>query len=184
MLILQGGQNVGKSEFFKRLLPEGLKKYKCTIKWNKGKDDEITLTKMLLVIDDELESHDKKTSAQMKATLSDDSYYIRLPYGSMSKTMNRLSVLCGTTNPTAILTDVTGNRRFIPINVEARDHRAYDNIDRDELFATLYAMYKNGFNWKISSSEIKELNSGTHEFEHHSSEYELISKYFKAGSKP
>ena len=182
MLILQGDQNVGKSEFFKRLLPDGLKNYKCTIKWNKGKDDEITLTKMLLVIDDELESHDKKTSAQMKATLSDDSYYVRQPFGTVSKNMKRLSVLCGTSNPTSILTDVTGNRRFIPINVESRNHKAYDRIDRDELFATLYEMYKAGFNWKISSGDIKELNAGTSEFEHHSAEYELITKYFKKGN--
>ena len=178
MMILQGGQGVGKSEFIHRLLPKELEKYVTPIKWNKGKDDEITLCQYLICLDDEVEHQSKKTQGQIKAILSEKFYNIRLPYGRISKKMKRIAVLFGTSNPMSLLSDATGNRRFIPVNVLGRDFKKFDAIDKDVLFMALYQMYKNGFDWEVKESDIEDLKSKTEQFNAYSMEYELLNQYF------
>ena len=46
-----------------------------------------------------------------------------------------------------------------------------------------HKLYKNGFDWRLSSDDIKTLNENTGEFEEHNIEYELINQYFKIPEK-
>ncbi len=182
MLIFSGEkQNTGKTEFFRRLLPDPLKKYYGEIqhKRNKDKDDNIILTQKLLLCDDEMQEKDKKNANEMKAILSTDIISIRRPYGEDSEDLKRLAVLCGTTNETSVLNDLTGNRRFIPINILSIDQEKYNSIDKTALFMELYWLYIAGHRPRLIKEDIEVLNHGTRGFEAISAERELLINYFR-----
>jgi len=164
-LILCGGQNTGKTEFFRRLLPVELASYHAESKLDNGKDDEILMTKKLIILDDEMSGKSKKEEAHIKAVTSKQTYDIRPPYKTVSIKMNRLAMLCGTTNEIEILNDITGNRRFLPISVKSINHSLYNSINKKELLYECFTLYKNGYDPDLSKEEITTLNKSTSQFE-------------------
>lgn len=179
MMVLSGNkQGTGKTEFFRRLLPTPLRWAYAESKLDAGKDDEILMCIKLLISDDEFGGKSKKDEKRIKEVLSKDYFTLREPYGRHNVDLKRLAVLCGTTNDHEILSDPTGNRRIIPINVLSINHEAYNAIDKTDLFLEAYHLYKEGFNWHLSYDDIKLLNSNTSDFEQTSAEKDLISKFF------
>ena len=67
--------------------------------------------------------------------------------------MKRKASLCGTSNESDILKDVTGNRRILPINVVSIDYDAMIKINTDDLWREVYDLWRKDFDWKIYSSE-------------------------------
>jgi predicted P-loop ATPase len=181
MLILVGDKNVGKSEFFERLLPKQLQKYFGNPDLASAKDLHIVMGQKLLILDDEVTGKSKKEDSTMKKLLTAPFFTLRKPFGSTNVDIKRLAVFCGTSNVVNILTDPTGNRRFLPVQILSRDFEAFDKIDKTELFMALYQMWKDGFDWRLSSSDIAELKNKTEDFVTPNTEYELFNKYFKLG---
>ena len=114
VLVLAGGQNSGKTEFFRRLLPFELQEYYAESKLDAGKDDDILMCKKLIIMDDEFGGKSKKENKRFKELTSKQMFSIRAPYGRVSEDLTRLAVLCGTTNDFNLLDDPTGNRRILP----------------------------------------------------------------------
>jgi predicted P-loop ATPase len=122
MLVLCGGQNTGKTEWFRRLLPDALIGYYAESKLDEGKDADILMTKKLIIMDDEMGGKSKKDEKNLKSRLSKQTLTLREPYGRVSVDLRRLAMLCGTTNDNQIINDPTGNRRILPINVRIPKH--------------------------------------------------------------
>ena len=171
-------QGTGKTEAFRRMMPKGLKKYYGESKLDAGKDDEILMTQKLIILDDEMAGKNKREADHIKGLTSKQTFSLREPYGRVNVDLNRLAVLCGTTNSKAILNDPTGNRRFIPIEIKSIDFSAYNSIDKDRLFIDAYNLFVSGFDWQLSTEDVERLNSRTDKFQDYSMEYELITKYF------
>ena len=55
ILVLTGTQRIGKTKFFRNLLPDELMEFYAESKLDEGKDSEILMTKKLTILDDELE---------------------------------------------------------------------------------------------------------------------------------
>jgi hypothetical protein len=98
VLVLVGGQNTGKTEWFRRLLPNELKAYYAEDKLDQGKDSEILMTKKLIIMDDEMGGKSKAESKTLNRLTSSQTFSIREPYGVVSVDLNRLALLCGPTN--------------------------------------------------------------------------------------
>ncbi len=99
MLVLCGPrQGTGKTEFFRRILPPELIRYYAESKLDAGKDDEILMTQKLLIMDDEMGGKNKKEDKRLKELISKQTFSLREPYGRHNVELNRISVLCGTTN--------------------------------------------------------------------------------------
>lgn len=179
LLVLTGGQNTGKTEFFRRLLPEILKIYYAESKLDAGKDDEILMTQKLIIMDDELGGKSKQEAKQLKELTSKDFFTLREPYGRKNVRLKRLAVLCGTSNDELVLSDPTGNRRIVPINVLKIDHELYNSIDKTDLLLEAYHLFKSGYKWQLDAEDIKKLNKNTLEFEQIRHEGELISRFYK-----
>jgi predicted P-loop ATPase len=180
VLVLAGErQNTGKTEFFRRLLPKPLANYYAESKLDGGKDDDILLTKKLIIMDDEFGGKSKFEAKRFKELTSKASFSIRLPYGRTHRDLKRLAVLAGTTNDLGLISDPTGNRRILPINVLAIDHARYNSIDKTALFMAFYDLYQSGFNWHLSSEDILQLNENSSEFNAINFEAELINQYFR-----
>ena len=178
VLVLAGErQNTGKTEFFRRLLPLQLSNYYAESKLDGGKDDDILLTKKLIIMDDEFGGKSKLEAKRFKELTSKASFSIRLPYGRTHRDLKRLAVLAGTTNDLGLISDPTGNRRILPINVISINQVQYNAIDKTALFMAFYDLYQSGFKWELSSSDIAELNENSEEFNAINFEAELINQY-------
>jgi hypothetical protein len=180
VLVLAGErQNTGKTEFFRRFLPKQLSQYYAESKLDGGKDDDILLTKKLVIMDDEFGGKSKLEAKRFKELTSKASFSIRLPYGRTHRDLKRLAVLAGTTNDLGLISDPTGNRRILPINVLGINHPAYNAIDKTALFMAFYDLYQSGFNWHLSSEDILQLNDNSADFNAINFEAELINQYFR-----
>lgn len=181
MLVLSGEEHgTGKTEFFRRLLPRELHdKYYAESKLDAGKDDEILMTQKLLIMDDEMGGKSKKESKRLKELTSKQTFSLREPYGRNNVDLNRLAVLCGTTNDAEILNDPTGNRRIIPIHIRSIDQPAFNAVDKIALFMEAVQLWKSGFQWRLDKHDIAYLNKDAAEFEVTTVEAELLGKYFE-----
>lgn len=179
MLVLTGPQNTGKTEWFRRLLPQSIRQYYAETKFDAGKDDEILMCKKLLLCNDEFGGQTMKEAKKLKDLTSKQVFTLREPYARQSVDMQRLALLCGTSNDPYILSDPTGNRRIIPINVLSIDHAAYNAIDKDELFMEAYHAWKAGETHHLTREDVERLNKSTHLFEDILEERELIEQAYE-----
>lgn len=179
VLVLIGGQNTGKTEWFRRLLPKELKIYYAEDKLEQVKDSDILMTKKLIIMDDEMGGKSKAESKTLNRLTSSQTFSIREPYGKVHTDLNRLALLCGTTNHEGVLNDPTGNRRMLPIRVLKIDYELYNSIDKRLLFYEIYHLYNGGYNYNLTSDEINLLNESTIEFKAVSQEEDMIFKYFR-----
>lgn len=181
VLALVGAQRTGKTEWFRRLLPEKLKKYYAESKLDSGKDDEILMCQKLIVMDDEMGGKSKQDEKRFKELTSKKVFSLRAPYARYNEDFQRRAVLCGTSNDINVINDPTGNTRILPVEVIGIDHEAYNAIDKDELFMELVRVYESGYDWRLSKDENDQLAEVSGNFEAIPYERELISQFFKSG---
>ena len=184
LIALLGKQGTGKTEFFRRLLPEELRRYYAEHPISGDKDFLILLTKMLLVCDDELTGKTRAEQSVIKTVLSSQKHDIRAPYGRVSQSLQRRASLSGTGNDLKILADPTGNRRIIPINVLSIDHDRYNAVDKIDVLIEAYRAYRDGEAFRLTGAEVEQLNEATSEFEANNVEFELIADYLTVGGMP
>lgn len=182
VLSLVGGQNSGKTEWFRRLLPDELKKYYAESKLDAGKDDDILMCQKLIVMDDEMGGKSKQDEKRFKELTSKSVFSLRAPYARSNEDFKRLAVLCGTSNDPEIINDPTGNTRILPIEVISIDHELYNSIDKDELFMEAYRAYESGEEWQLSKEELAVLDNVGKDFQSIAFEQELILKFFKSAN--
>jgi predicted P-loop ATPase len=178
VLCLTGGQNTGKTEFFRRLLPSALQCYYAESNMDKGKDDELLMCEKLIVMDDEMGGKSKQDEKRFKELTSKNFFSLRAAYGRHNEDFKRLALLGGTTNEKAVINDPTGNTRILPVEVISINHELYNSIDKDELFMELYRLYTSGEEWQLNKDEISVLKEVSGEFETIPFERELILKFF------
>lgn len=179
VLALVGGQNTGKTEWFRRLLPKKIQRYYAESKLDAGKDDEMLMCQKLIVMDDEMGGKSKQDEKRFKELTSKSIFSLRAPYARYNEDFKRLAILCGTSNDPNIVNDPTGNTRVLPINVISIDHELYNSINKDELFMELVRMYNQGEEWKLTKEDLAELSELSSDFEVIPFEREMITKFFK-----
>ncbi len=115
---LIGAQGCGKTTFFKRLLPQHLRQYFLDhLNLANKFDREMALTNNLLVCLDELETIRPSQHASLKQTLSKSKVNGRPIYGCAQEDRDRYASFVATTNNPHPLTDVTGSRRYICLEI-------------------------------------------------------------------
>ena len=136
---LIGAQGCGKSTFIARLLPPELQEYYLDhLNLSNKFDKEMALTNNLLVNLDELDAIRPSQQASLKQTLSKIKVNGRTIYGSSQQDRPRYASFVATTNNPHPLSDVTGSRRFICIEIPEGQY--IDNsgeIDYEQLYAQL-----------------------------------------------
>ena len=115
---LIGGQGCGKSTFLARLLPPELRQYYLDhINMSNKFDRDMALTNNLLVNLDELDAIRPSQQALLKQLLSKSKVNGRPIYGCSQEDRPRYASFVATTNNPHPLSDVTGSRRFICIEI-------------------------------------------------------------------
>ena len=136
---LIGAQGCGKTTFFKRLLPQHLRQYFLDhLNLSNKFDKEMALTNNLMVCLDELEAIRPSQHASLKQTLSKSKVNGRPIFGCTQEDKARYASFVATTNNLHPLTDATGSRRYICIEIPKG--MFIDNsgeIDYDQLYAQI-----------------------------------------------
>ena len=115
---LIGAQGCGKTTFFHRLLPTELRQYYLDhLNLSNKFDKEMALTNNLLVNLDELEAIRPSQHASLKQTLSKNKVNGRPIYGCAQEDRPRFASFVATTNNPHPLTDATGSRRYICLQI-------------------------------------------------------------------
>ena len=134
---LIGAQGCGKTTFFHRLLPMELRQYYLDhLNLSNKFDKEMALTNNLLVNLDELEAIRPSQHSALKQTLSKSKVNGRPIYGCAQEDRPRFASFVATTNNPHPLTDPTGSRRYICLQIP--DGQYIDNtgeIDYGQLYA-------------------------------------------------
>ena len=132
-----GAQGCGKTTFLRRLLPEHLRQYYLDhLNLSNKFDKEMALTNNLLVNLDELEAIRPSQHASLKQTLSKNKVNGRPIFGCVQEDRARYASFVSTTNNPHPLTDATGSRRYICMQIP--DGKFIDN-DGDINYEQLYA---------------------------------------------
>lgn len=160
ILVLCGEQGLGKTNFFRWLLPSELRDYYGESKLDRGKDDEILMCRKLILCDDEFSGKSKNEYKLLKQYASTQFFNLRQPYGRKFEDYRRYAVLCGTSNENEVINDPTGNRRIIPINLVAINFEAYRAIDKIDLLMEAYHIWKTegDTSWQLNKGEIAQLS--------------------------
>ena len=181
ILVLIGEQGAYKTTWFNYLLPPPLKQYFYTKTNAKrmSKDDILTLAQYALVCCEELDTMRPAELNQLKAAVTMPSIDERAAYAHYHEHRKHIASFCGTGNNTQFLSDPTGNRRWLPFEVESivspRDHPFH----YDGIYSQALALYRRGFQYWFSKEEIQELNRHNRQFETPHLEKELVSLYFR-----
>lgn len=178
--IFVGAKNTGKTEWFRRLLPDHLQKYFAESQLNRGKDDEILMCEKLIIFNDEYGGKNRNDERNEKRLMASSEFSLREPYGKSNVTLKRLATLCGTCNERDVLDDPTGNRRIIIIEAHGRfDYELYNSIDKQQLLAEARSLWLDGERPILDDADIIELEKTTDgEYSKVSFEEEMIQQYF------
>ena len=164
VIVLSGPQNVGKTTFFRALTSgvPGVFLEGQTLN-PADKDSVLTAVSHWIVELGELDATFKKADiAQLKAFVTKTSDKVRRPYARKDSSFPRRTVFAGTVNDFQFLHDITGNRRFWPIAVDAIT--LDPSLDYQQLWAEVKTWYDSGEKWYLSNQELDTLNQYSEQF--------------------
>ena len=147
-LVFTGSQGAKKTTWFKSLLPNDLEEYyKEGVTLNLGnKDSEKAAISGWIVELGEIDSTFKKSAiSELKGFFSKRYDEIRLPYARTPSDYKRRTSFCGSVNDVNFLHDTTGNRRYLPLQVEKCNYR--HQVEIQQLWAQIRHLYLNGAQW-------------------------------------
>ena len=181
ILVLIGEQGAYKTTWFNYLLPPPLKQYFYT-KTNANrmsKDDILTLAQYALVCCEELDTMRPDELNQLKAAVTMPSIDERAAYAHYHEHRKHIASFCGTGNNTQFLSDPTGNRRWLPFEVDSILSPREHPFHYEGIYAQALSLYTSGFQYWFTKEEIQELNRHNKQFETPHLEHELVDLYFR-----
>lgn len=160
VLVFQGEQSLGKTAWFKALLPpdsRSLVKVGATIDPS-NKDSVASAIGHWLVELGELDATFRKADiAKLKAFISQDRDDLRRPYDRLESRYQRRTVFFASVNPKQFLADDTGNVRWWTIPVTAVNYE--HGIDTQQLWAEVLSWFKAGERWWLERHEEAQLEA-------------------------
>lgn len=165
VLVLSGGQYIGKSRWLLSLVPDQPGYCITGVNLNvTNKDDVIKTNSNWLVELGELDATFRKSDiAQLKAYISAPNYSVRLPYARKPVVLERRTCYFATVNDDIYLRDDTGNTRWwtIPIKKVVHNHK----IDIQQLWAEVFHLMREGEQHFLTMEEMELLNEHNKDFE-------------------
>ena len=176
-----GPQGIYKSTFMRQLLPPELRSYFSARNFahRMSKDDRLELTEMGLIALEELDHMKDYELNQLKAITTDPTVNERAAYAHYRERRAHLASFCGTGNNPRFLTDLTGNRRWLPFMVDSIDSPYEHPFPYEGIYAQAYALWKSHFPYWLNEAENAELEQHNHHFEEPNIEEELILTYLR-----
>lgn len=159
VLDLVGGQGVGKTTLLQKL---GGNWYTDSVTDFSNKDNFDIMLKSLIVNDDEMVASNRMSFAELKAFISKTSIRYRKPYMKRTEEFAKNFIIARTTNQKEYLKDKTGERRFLPILVNAENQKKHPMEIEDETIEQIWGeavtIYGKGVDLMFDEKTEDELN--------------------------
>ncbi len=168
VLVLQGGQYLGKTMWFKSLVPSELRVIQDGLSLRPDDRDSVKQAVSFWLVElGELDATFRKSDiAALKAFITRDRDVMRRAYARNESQYARRTVFFASVNPRQFLHDPTGNRRYWTISCSAINHS--HGLDMQQVWAEVYQeFYQKGASWFLTPDEMGLLND-------HNKDYEVI----------
>lgn len=178
--ILVGPQAYRKSTFCRLILPPCLQAYYTdSIDFSRKRDAELYLNRFLLINMDEFDQIGINQQSFVKHILQKPVVNTRRPNASAVEELRRYASFIGTSNHKDLLTDTSGSRRYIGVEVTGVID-VVRPIDYEQLYAqAMAALYHNERYW-FDEKEEAILAEANQEFEQSPAIEQLFLVYYRA----
>lgn len=180
VLVLIGRQGIYKTTWLEHLLPPELRAYGCKMAGSGtlNKDERLRIAEYGLIALDEIDSMSVKELNVMKSVITASDISERAAYGYTKERRIRLASFCASGNKQEFLTDLTGNRRWLPFQVESIVNPFYITLPYRQIYATAKWMIEMGYQYWFDLEEIEALEAHNDDFRAQENEEQLLSVYF------
>lgn len=182
-LIFTGRQGTGKTTFFEAICKRskylhGLYKTTNSI-FTSNKDSEFLITQFALIILDELDVITINQINSLKSNFSKTMVSNRPAYGHILESRKRIATFCGSSNNERLLSDETGNRRFLVFPIREIKNVFENEINYDQVLLQAEFIRQNwlkqGITHFLTKEEIKYNEKYSNKFMCESLEEQSIS---------
>ena len=166
--LIIGHQGCGKTSFCRLILPRELRAYyNENINFRNDNDINLALSTLALVNMDEFDKLTKSQQPLLKFLVSRSDFQMRPAYGKTLERRRRYASFIGSTNARRPLTDTTGSRRFLCVEVDEGTTIDYQTkIDYNQLYAQLKEELDNGMRYWLTDEENDRLSQYNERFLH------------------
>lgn len=178
--LLVGPQGCGKSTWCRNLLPPSLRMYYTdSIDFSNKRDAELLLTRFALINIDEFDSVSAAYQSFLKNVIQKPVVNARQPYKRSIQALHRYASFIATCNNYDLLTDPTGSRRFICIDITGTIDNTV-SINYEQLYAQASAALAAGERYWFTSEEEFSTTKNNEAFQQLPVEEQLFLQYFRA----
>ena len=185
VLVLIGRQGIYKTTWLEHLLPPHLRAYACKLANSSdlNKDERLRIAEFGLISLDEIDSMNNRELNQLKSVITASDVNERAAYAYTKERRVRLASFCASGNRRDFLTDITGNRRWLPFEVESILNPFYTTLPYDLMYAQAWALAQDPlFGYWFDLNEIEVLEQHNQHFRDESNEEQLLDVYFAVPS--
>ena len=181
VLVLIGKQGIYKTTWLEHLIPPELRQYCCKMN-NTGdlnKDERLRIAEFGMINMDEIDALNNRELNQLKSLITTKDVNERAPYAYSKERRIRLASFCASGNRQDFLTDVTGNRRWLPFEVESIQNPFFTPLPYELMYAQAWALAQDPtYSYWFELDEIAVLEQHNDHFRAEGNEEQLLMVYF------
>ena len=181
VLVLIGKQGIFKTTWLEHLIPPHLRAYACKLANSNdlNKDERLRIAEFGLISLDEIDSMNNRELNQLKSVITATDVNERAAYAYTKERRVRLASFCASGNRRDFLTDITGNRRWLPFEVESIQNPFYAIMPYEQMYAQAWALAQDPlFSYWFDLDEIEVLEQHNQYFRDESNEEQLLPILF------
>ena len=181
VLVLIGRQGIYKTTWLEHLLPPHLRAYACKLANSNdlNKDERLRIAEFGLISLDEIDSMNNRELNQLKSVITATDVNERAAYAYTKERRVRLASFCASGNRRDFLTDITGNRRWLPFEVESIQNPFFTTLPYEQMYAQAWALAQDPlFSYWFDLDEIEVLEEHNQHFRDERNEEQLLPILF------
>ena len=181
VLVLIGKQGIFKTTWLEHLIPPHLRAYACKLANSNdlNKDERLRIAEFGLISLDEIDSMNNRELNQLKSVITATDVNERAAYAYTKERRVRLASFCASGNRRDFLTDITGNRRWLPFEVESIQNPFTTILPYERMYAQAWALAQDPlFSYWFDLDEIEVLEEHNQYFRDESNEEQLLPILF------
>ena len=181
VLVLIGKQGIFKTTWLEHLIPPHLRAYACKLANSNdlNKDERLRIAEFGLISLDEIDSMNNRELNQLKSVITATDVNERAAYAYTKERRVRLASFCASGNRRDFLTDITGNRRWLPFEVEEIQNPFFTLLPYERMYAQAWALAQDPlFSYWFDLDEIEVLEEHNQYFRDESNEEQLLPILF------
>ena len=180
VLVLIGRQGIFKTTWLENLLPPELRAYSCKMANSSqlNKDERLRIAEYGLIALDEIDAMGPRELNVLKSVITASDVSERAAYGYTKERRIRLASFCASGNKQEFLTDLTGNRRWLPFHTTSIQNPFYITLPYEQIYAQAKFLIDNGFQYWFDLDDIDVLEAHNDDFRAQENEEQLLAVYF------